>query len=173
MNAHLPSPRLAQPVGAADDLPRRFRDAMATFPSGVTVVTTRDDHGRRWGFTATSFCSVSAEPPLVLVCLAKTANCRQAFLTATHWTVNVLHAEQTDLALHFATASPDKFTDHVFHTDARGCPVLPGACTVVECEAAFTQDAGDHTILVGRVTNAEVGGDAPAVYFRRNFHVLQ
>lgn len=155
-----------------EDLGRRFREAMANFPSGVTVVTTRDDRGRLWGFTATSFCSVSADPPLVLVCLAKSAGCHDAFRTAAQWTVNILHADQADLASHFATPSPDKFAHRDFDTDTRGCPVVPGACTLVECEAAWTQEAGDHTILVGLVTNAGTGGDNPAIYYRRGFHAL-
>lgn len=73
-----------------DPRPMRFRDAMASFPSGVTIVTTADRDGRWWGFTATSFCSLSVEPPLVLVCLAKRAECHPVFLTAERFVIHVI-----------------------------------------------------------------------------------
>jgi flavin reductase (DIM6/NTAB) family NADH-FMN oxidoreductase RutF len=91
-----------------------FREAMSAFPSGVTVVTTTDAEGRWWGFTATSFCSVSAEPPLVLVCLAETAECHPVFAAATDWIIHVLAADHGALALRFATRGADKFGESDF-----------------------------------------------------------
>ncbi|MFK4106939.1 flavin reductase family protein [Streptomyces sp. NPDC019531] len=148
----------------------RFRDAMATFPSGVTIVTTADWQGRQWGFTATSFCSLSLDPPLVLVCLAKDAQCHPAFAEADSWVVHVLGTEHSDLALRFATKGVDKFSTAVFHESSRGHPVLADAGTVLECDTYDRHDAGDHTILVGRVHEARLNPMTPAVYFRRAFH---
>ena len=158
-----------QPV---PDPARLFRDAMASFPSGVTIVTTADADGRWWGFTATSFCSVSMDPPLVLVCLADTAECHPVFARAQHWNVHVIHRDHTELALRFATRGADKFADAGFVPDRRGLPMLPRACVTLDCSAYATHPAGDHTILLGRVEATSIGEDVPAVYFRRGFHLL-
>ncbi|MFJ8816278.1 flavin reductase family protein [Amycolatopsis thermoflava] len=147
-----------------------FREALASFPSGVTIVTTADRDGRWWGFTATSFCSVSMDPPLVLVCLARTARCHPAFTAARRWVVHVLRPGQADLAVRFATRGADKFAGAGFTAGADGQPVLDEAAATLECSTHALQPAGDHTILVGRVERARSGGAAPAVYFRRAFH---
>jgi flavin reductase ActVB len=156
----------------AEDHALRFRDAMASFPSGVTIVTTTDEEGRWTGFTATSFCSLSADPALVLVCLAKNATCHPAFLGTRSWVVQVLPGHHTDLALRFATRGADKFARGEFAAGPDGHPVLPDACAVLECDAYARYDGGDHTILVGRVTATRLGEHAPTVYFRRGFHAL-
>ncbi|WP_300016629.1 flavin reductase family protein [Pseudonocardia sp.] len=147
-----------------------FREAMATFPSGVTIVTTTDITGRWWGFTATSFCSVSMQPPLVLVCLAETAECAPVFHVAQRWIVHVIHPEHAELAQRFATRGADKFADAGFVADERGLPVLPRACVTLDCTAHARYPGGDHVILVGEVEGVRMGEDLPAVYFRRRFH---
>jgi flavin reductase ActVB len=105
----------------------RFRQAMSLFPSGVAIVTTSDEECSWWGFTATSFCSLSLHPPLVLVCLATDAQCHPAFSAADSWAVNILPADQSDLALWFATKGVDKFTRGEFVANRHGDPVLTGA----------------------------------------------
>ena len=86
-----------------------FREAMASFPSGATIVTTADAAGDWWGFTASSFCSVSMDPPLVLTCLARSAQCFPAFAAADRWNIHVLPHRHADLAVRFATRGADKF----------------------------------------------------------------
>ncbi|MEX5709998.1 flavin reductase family protein [Parafrankia sp. FMc6] len=157
---------------AADDDAGRFRDAMASFPSGVTIVTTADETGRWWGFTASSFCSVSMSPPLVLVCLAASAQCHPAFERARRFIVHVVPPEHADLAVRFATRGVDKFADAGFRPDESGLPVLDRACVTLDCATHAIQPAGDHSILLGRVERTRVGADRPAVYFRRRFHLL-
>ncbi|CAO5192167.1 Actinorhodin polyketide dimerase [Frankia sp. AiPs1] len=152
------------------DESRLFRDAMASFPSGVTIVTTTDESGRWWGFTASSFCSVSMEPPLVLVCLATSAQCHPAFERAERYIVHVVHREHVDLAVRFATRGADKFADAGFRSDERGLPVLDQASVTLECAAHAVHSAGDHSILLGRVERTLIGEERPAVYFRRRFH---
>ena len=154
------------------DRAQLFRDAMATFPSGVTIVTTADDTGRWWGFTATSFCSVSMQPPLVLVCLAETAECHPVFERAQRWVVHVIHPEHAELALRFATRGADKFADAGFVVDERGLPRLAGACVTLHCTRYASYPGGDHTILLGEVRDTLLGEHLPAVYFRRRFHPL-
>jgi len=156
----------------SDEDSRLFREAMAHFPSGVTIVTTADRDGRWWGFTASSFCSVSMDPPLVLVCLAATAECHPVFEAAERFVVHVVHHEHADLAVRFATRGADKFADAGFRADEHGLPVLDRAPVTLSCVTHAVQPAGDHSILLGRVERTALGDDRPAVYFRRRFHLI-
>lgn len=159
--------RTAQTATSASTL----RDALASFPSGVTIVTTADRDDRWWGFTATSFSALSMEPPLVLVCLANDARCHPAFRAAGSWTVHVVPAERTDLALLFATRGADKFGTGDFTPDADGNPVLADSTATFACVTFARYDGGDHTIMVGRVVRATARDRTPVLYFRRGFHV--
>ncbi|WP_457031941.1 flavin reductase family protein [Kitasatospora sp. P5_F3] len=152
--------------------PTTFREALAAFPSGVTIVTTTDRQGRWWGFTASSFCSLSADPALVLVCLADNAQCHPAFLAAESWVIHVLTPEHAELAVRFATRGVDKFSNSDFRPNEKGQPVLDSAAVTLECDAYARHPGGDHTILVGRVREARMRKTVPAVYFRRGFHAL-
>ena len=158
------------PIGSSEkDL---FREAMASFPSGVTIVTTADETGRWWGFTATSFCSVSMEPPLVLVCLANSAECAPVFQSAERWIVHIIHPEHAELAMRFATRGADKFADSEFIADENGLPVLVLASVILDCDMRARYPGGDHMIMVGEVGNVRLGAEMPTVYFRRAFHSL-
>jgi flavin reductase ActVB len=150
----------------------RFKRALASFPSGVTIVTTADQDGRWWGFTATSFCSVSVDPPLVLVCLAKSAECHGIFSEARRWVIHIINPDHADLAIRFATRGADKFAGAGFAADDHGLPVLDQACVTLTCESYSLFPAGDHTVLIGRVERTRIGTDLPAVYFRQDFHTL-
>jgi len=151
---------------------QRFKEAMSSFPSGATIVTTADETGRWWGFTASAFCSVSLAPPLVLTCLANSAQCFPAFAGAERWVIHFVHAGHTDLAQLFATRGADKFGDGGFQADDDGLPVLADASVILHCSAYAKTDGGDHTILVGRVDKTHIGPEVPSVYFRRGFHRL-
>jgi flavin reductase ActVB len=96
---------------------------MARFATGVTIVTTADANGRWWGFTASSFSPVSIDPPLILVCLARTARCYRAFMCAPSFRVNV--PEHEALATRFATSGADKFAGGEFSRGADGLPIPP------------------------------------------------
>lgn len=149
-----------------------FREAMATFPSGVTVVTTTAPDGRWWGFTATSFCSVSMDPPLVLVCLADTAECHPVFAQAQRWLVHIIRPEQSHLAIRFATRGADKFAGDNFTPDDYGLPKLKHAAVTLDCTTHTKLTAGDHTILLGHVKDVQLDPTPPALYYRRAFHPL-
>lgn len=149
-----------------------FKDAMAGFPSGVTVVTTIDDTGKWWGFTASSFCSLSVDPPLVLVCLSTNAECHPVFAAAEKWVVHVIHADQVDVALRFATRGADKFAGDVFELDHRDLPRMHGAAVTLDCTTHARHEGGDHTILVGNVEQCYRGDYPPTVYTERAFHSL-
>ncbi len=152
--------------------PDLFAEAMASFPSGVTVVTTADAAGGWHGFTATSFCSVSMDPPLVSVCLARTARCHEVFATASRWAVHVLRQEDAALALKFATRGADKFAGGRFTPGRDGLPVLDASVARLTCSAHAVHPAGDHTILVGHVDDVVASVAESAIYYRREFHVL-
>ncbi|MBO1332641.1 flavin reductase family protein [Streptomyces sp. VRA16 Mangrove soil] len=149
-----------------------FRSAMARFPAGVVVVTTRGARGEPRGFTASSFCSVSLDPPLVLVCLANTADSYAAFADCGHFAVSMLGPEHRPLAQRFATKGADKFApDGLSHTPS-GLPVVAGALVELDCAVDARHPAGDHTILVGRVSGVRLGDGSPLVYYERNFRSL-
>ncbi|MDQ3760611.1 MAG: flavin reductase family protein [Actinomycetota bacterium] len=150
-----------------------FRDAMARFPSGVTIVTTHDESGMPQGFTASSFCSVSAEPPLVLVCLAKSANCYPVFAHNDRFAISFLQADHVNLARRFASKSADKFACGGFVRTPRGATVLEEALAVVECSVYSRHEAGDHMIMVGEVEQVLLADRrSPAVYFDRAFSTI-
>lgn len=142
---------------------------MAHVPTPVTVVTTVDRAGQRWGFTASSFSSLSLDPPLVLVCPAKTASCHDAFVTGTRFLVNVLAAEHADIASSFARSGHDKFADSPMEPCELGLPGLPDATARIACTLHDVLDGGDHSILVGRVESVSAGGAEPLVYYNRLF----
>jgi flavin reductase ActVB len=150
----------------------RFREAMASFPSGATIVTTSDAAGGWWGFTASSFCSVSLDPPLVLTCLARSARCFPAFARADRWNIHVLAGAHAGLAVRFATRGADKFDGAGFTPDEHGLPALAGASASLRCAARSKVDGGDHLVLMGRVEEVTLGSEVPLVYFRRKFHSL-
>lgn len=149
-----------------------FREAMSRFPAGVTITTTVDAAGKWWGFTASAFCSLSADPPLILVCVAKSAECHPAFMAGESFAVHFLAEPHQDLALLFARRGADKFAGGNFELSDRGLPVLRTASSILECSVHARHEGGDHTILVGQVEDAMVGPDRPVVYFRRDFHSL-
>lgn len=133
---------------AAD--PRSFRQALGQFATGVTVVTVRDGD-RPVGVTANSFSSVSLDPPLVLWSLRRQSGSLPAYLAAGHFTVNVLAADQTELASQFARTTADKFTDVSWTEGLGGAPLLAGVAARFECEKAAEHDGGDHVIFLGMV----------------------
>jgi flavin reductase ActVB len=145
---------------------------MAAFPSGVTIMTTVDGAGIRWGFAASSFCSLSLDPPLVLVCIAKTAQCHNAFQESDRWAIQVAGAGHVDLISRFATKGADKFGGGEFAPDEHGVPILPDAAVLLCCRAHDRFDGGDHTILVAEVRQVALRDAAPVLYYRRDFHTI-
>lgn len=147
-----------------------FKEAMSRFPSGVVVVTTRDSQGKSWGFTASSFSSVSLDPPLILVCLSRTAGCYQAFNSAQWFAVNVLSADDEMMAAGFARRGADKFAGLDCGADEHGSPLLSSAVATLTCQRFNVYDCGDHGVFVGRVTTARLVSDnSPMVYSSRRF----
>lgn len=149
-----------------------FRRALANMPAPVTVVTTVDPEGRSHGFTASSVCSLSLDPPLVLVCVGKRMRSYPAFEAAERFAVSVLAHDQEELARRFAAGGAEKFDHPDVTSDERGLPVIRGALTRLACSATGLLDGGDHSILIGRVEQAPVAGGSPLVHFDRSFRGL-
>jgi len=149
-----------------------LRKVMGHFATGVTVVTTHDGAGRCYGLTANAVCSVSLDPPLVLVCVDKRAESHPAFGLSQAFVVNILADEQEQMSRHFAVSGGDKFVDLPCRNGGTGAPILEGALAHVECRVVATHDAGDHTIYIGEVESADSRDGHPLLFFRGKYHQL-
>lgn len=152
--------------------PDDFREALARWASGVTVVATTLE-GRRYGLTASSFTSVSLSPPLVLVCVDRRAESCDALLRSGRFGVSLLAADQQDDALRMARADQDKFDGLRFRDGEHlGQPLLEGALAHLECRLFRADEAGDHLLFLGEVCAVNVAEGAPLLYFQRRFRGL-
>lgn len=149
--------------------PRELRRALGAFVTGVTVVTTLDAAGNPRGFTANSFTSVSLDPPLVLVCVAKTAASCPVFSAAKGYAVNILAEDQRDVSATFASRAADRFAAVRWRRERTGSPILDGVAAWFDCERQDTVDAGDHVILIGRVVAFDHAPANPLGYCRGSY----
>jgi flavin reductase (DIM6/NTAB) family NADH-FMN oxidoreductase RutF len=149
--------------------PKALRNAFGAFATGVTVITTRQPDGTPRGFTANSFTSVSLDPPLLLVCLAKTAHSADTFANAPHFAVNILAEDQKSVSGLFASRAPDKFDQCVWTPGPADLPLIDGALAQFTCASHQIIDAGDHLILIGRVDHFTTAEGQPLGYFRGNY----
>lgn len=131
--------------------PKEFRNALGQFATGVTIVTTIEDTGKPIGVTASSFNSVSLDPPLVLWSLAKTARSMPAYQNSGGFNVHVLASHQDALSNQFARSSDDKFVDVEWTKCADGFPLLPECAALFRCKTTYQYEGGDHIIFVGEV----------------------
>ena len=153
--------------------PRTLRDALGCFATGVTVVTCLGPDGEPYGLTANSFTSVSLDPPLLLVCIAKQAACAEAMIGASHFAVNVLQTGQQPASIRFATRHEDRFGPNDWSPGEYGAPVLDQSLGVFECEAHAIHDGGDHHMLIGQVVKARFDASLdPLLYFRGSYRRL-
>jgi len=149
--------------------PQLFRQALGSFTTGVTIVTTVDAVGASVGITANSFNSVSLTPPMVLWSLSRASSSLTAFLQAKHFAVHILAADQDALASTFAQRGIDRFADLKFKRGPDGIPLLDGCAARFECRTAFQYEGGDHMIFVGEVLNFEHWDHEPLVFKRGRF----
>jgi flavin reductase (DIM6/NTAB) family NADH-FMN oxidoreductase RutF len=158
----------------SDSIPSAaFREALAHFASGVTIVAARRATGPI-GFTATGFTSVSLTPPLILVCVAKTASAYDGVVGAELFGVSVLGEGQRWIAERFATSGIDRFAGvDVVDGPVASVPLIDGALAHLECRPHARHDAGDHTLLLGRVlratTSATTTVERPLLHYARRF----
>jgi flavin reductase (DIM6/NTAB) family NADH-FMN oxidoreductase RutF len=155
--------------------PREFRDALGLFPTGVAIVTTVDAQGQPAGITVNSFTSVSLDPPLILVSIARTSRSFDLFNTAKHFAVNLLREEQRHVSSAFASATADRFGT-VNHRPGHGnSPLIDAHLVAFECETYARYDGGDHVLLIGKVLRLNHDPSLPPkplLYYRGQYREL-
>ncbi len=161
MTAHIPS--------SSKPTPDAFRDALGRFATGITVVTTLDSAGANYGVTATSFASLSLDPPLVQWSLRNAAFSLPIFLNSGRFAVNILSADQEEVSQRFATPDIDRFEATSIKRGLGSMPLIQGAAAWIECELENTLAGGDHTILVGRVLRVRTFETTPLLHWRGKY----
>ncbi len=157
-----------------------FKEVMAHWSSGVTIVTTCQDT-TAVGMTASSFTSVSLWPPQILICVDHKANTHAAIRQSGYFAVNLLGIEQLEWAMRFAGLQPaitDRFEGIAWFTAETGAPILPGVLGWLDCRLSQAFVCGDHTIFVGDVVTCSTANElsddgAPLLYYRRAWRQLE
>jgi len=154
--------------------PTDLRRALGCFATGVTVVTGLGANKEKLGVTASSFNSVSLDPPLVLFSLNRRAYSMPHFLESGHFAVNVLREGQVALSDRFAMPLADKWDGIDFEIWDFGCPILTDALAVFECQTQYTYEGGDHVIFVGAVERMRADPNGkPLVFYAGRYHSLE
>jgi flavin reductase (DIM6/NTAB) family NADH-FMN oxidoreductase RutF len=153
-------------VGGVDDGIQAgvMRRAMGQFATGVTVITTVDDEAAPAGCTVSAFCSLSLEPPLVLVCIGKDRLMHALLTEGPGYAVNVLAAHQRDVAYRFARPGIDRFAGVPVGEGRHGVPLIQGALAQIQCDRHSVLDGGDHSIVLGRVRQVALADGEPLLY---------
>ena len=150
--------------------PAEFKRAMRHVPTGVTVVTSFKD-GEPRGITVSAFASVSADPPIVLICINRAARSYLFISASGAFCVNVLAGNQRELAERFAGKIRDRQFDEMhYRVGETGAPVLEGTIAHFECTVTEEHHAGSHSIFLGRVVACAGRPGTPLGYFNGGFH---
>lgn len=147
-----------------------FKASMSRFASGVTIITTRDSEGAPAGFTASSFSSLSLNPPMVLFCLDRESYCFDAFYGAENFGVNILSSKQQSLSKRFSSRGGDKFENVALLETHTGVPLLEGCLASIECRITEKLPGGDHLIFLGEVEHAKIGEGSPLIFCMGKYH---
>ena len=152
----------------------QFRNVLAQWASGVSVVTTNHD-GMLYGLTVSSFSSLSLDPPLVLVCLSNNNRIVTMIEASRGFAVSILASGQIAASNYFARQgrlpTPD-FTEIEGEWTSSGQPVIRGALAWMVCELQKTFVEGDHTVVIGRVLDTHVGQGEPLLYWSRGYRAV-
>lgn len=145
-----------------------FRQALGSFPTGVTVVTMLDQNGALQGLTASAFSAVSLDPPLVLVCVGYNSRSYHVLVAARRYAIHILREDQVGIARAFARPGMARGDVVPWSLNARGLPVLDDYLTLLECRLAEEHRGGDHAILVGEVESISAPDEdaRPLLYYR-------
>ncbi|MDQ6888341.1 MAG: flavin reductase family protein [Gemmatimonadota bacterium] len=153
--------------------PAAFRSVLGRFASGVTVVTARDARGTDHGMTVSSFCSLSLDPALVLLCVEHSAEMHAVLQEASTFAINILSSAQEPLARRFAEVMPDRFDGIGFARGTTGVALLADVLGTIECERRESFPGGDHTIFTGEVVTASSSAGRPLLYYRGGYAQLE
>jgi flavin reductase (DIM6/NTAB) family NADH-FMN oxidoreductase RutF len=152
--------------------PAQFRNILSSFPSGVAVITARGADGSLCGLTSTAVCSLSAEPPMLLVCLNLQSRTLPAVRSSGAFVVNFLAEGRSAISAVFASKEPEKYAGLNWHPSdvAAGAPILiDDVIAFAECSLAHEFQMNDHCILIGRVDGGSVESTRPLMYYRRQY----
>jgi flavin reductase (DIM6/NTAB) family NADH-FMN oxidoreductase RutF/DNA-binding GntR family transcriptional regulator len=148
-----------------------FRETIGHFATGVAVITTASG-GRRYGMTASAVTSLSLDPPMLLVCINRSAPTCAAVGEQRTFAVNILTENQGELAERFARPSEDKFAGVEVAEGVTGAPLLVAALARIECRVAEQVTGGSHTVFLADVVRADAAPGSPLTYFRGRFGTL-
>jgi 3-hydroxy-9,10-secoandrosta-1,3,5(10)-triene-9,17-dione monooxygenase reductase component len=147
----------------------RFRTILGHFATGVTVVTGHGPAGPS-GMAANSFTSVSLDPPLILVCMATASSTWPAIRESGHFAVNILGEEHEEMCRRFGAKAGDRFEGVGWNPGKTGSPILADAIAYVDCVIEAEHEAGDHTIVVGRVVDlGQPAEGGPLLFWRGGY----
>jgi flavin reductase (DIM6/NTAB) family NADH-FMN oxidoreductase RutF len=153
-----------------------FRKALGHFTTGVTVVTVEREPGKIHGMTANSFTSVSLDPMLILVCVDHRAKMLRLLEKKKHFGVSVLKAGQEAISEYFAkrehSSEAEQRLGIHFRTTPAGAPIIDGTLLQMGCRVVSSHVAGDHTIFIGEVHDAEMYEGEPLLYFRGGYRKI-
>lgn len=150
----------------------RFRQLCGRFTTGVVVITAVGEGGEPAGMTANSFTSVSLAPPLVSVNVDRGSDFHAVLARAERFTINVLRSDQEEVSRRFAGPAEARFDGVGYERTPDGRILLAGAIAALECEPHATFEAGDHTIVVGRVVGGRSRDGHPLLYYRGGYHTM-
>lgn len=147
----------------------QFRQVLGTFVSGVTVVLTEVD-GEIHGLTVNSFSSLSLDPPLILVCIAKLANTHPKLVVSQQFSVCILADDQREISSLFSKPQNDISGILLTRTPQSSVPSIEGSLAALWCEKTMQYDGGDHTVFIGRVVDMVVNhAKKPLVFYRGQY----
>lgn len=155
--------------------PAEFRATLGRFATGVSVVTTCAGTHRA-GITVNALASVSLDPPMVLICIDRTASIHDVLTRAGFFAINLLREDQQDLCGCFAGASEFRYNDFCgasSHEVATGAPVLDDSLGFIDCHIAAVYPGGDHSIFLGQVEALGAGEGQPLLFFRGGYPHLE
>ncbi len=155
------------------DKSQALRRAFGKFATGVAVVTSCDPDGNPIGLTINSFSSVSLEPPLVLWSLVNKSPNLDVFRNASHFAINILASDQTEVSNTFARPSDDRFAQVDWFRGIAGLPVIRNTIATFECRRTMTIEAGDHVVFFGSVEDCEQCDLEPLVFFSGQYGTAQ
>lgn len=162
---NVPVDARSMPIESAE-----FRRILGHWSTGVAIICARSPDGSPCGLTANAVCSLSLEPPLILVCVEKTADSHDCIRDAGAFAVNVLAAEHELTARKFAADDgPAKFEGVAYHDSSNGSPVLDDALAWIDCTVHAVYPGGDHTIFVGNVVAGDAVDGEPLLYYRGGY----
>jgi flavin reductase (DIM6/NTAB) family NADH-FMN oxidoreductase RutF len=150
-----------------------FRSVLGRFASGVTIVTARDDAGEDHGMTVSAFCSLSLQPPLVLLCVDHEASMHGLLLRHPRFGISILSSSQEAYSRRFAADESVRFDGIAYVRGDSGVVLLEEALAHLECAVREHHDAGDHTLFIAEVERAEARQGRPLLYYRGGYAQLE